>query len=187
MATAAPEFSSWFDNFTSSKLNSQSQGALQRRDFTRKTPFARVIMIAYNSWWFHTQHELLCVFHGDRREGSKLKTALKKTHLPKVGFSFSAAPSYRYLPPLRQYTTIRHRETRSAPDPTATRHRETYPRASPAAKYLSTEVIHCPRSAPRRRPFSAQQMQNVEIDMHNITTYNVKAERKTNSTNNSNP
>lgn len=73
-------------------------------------------MIAYNSWWFHTQHELLCVFHGDRREGSKLKTALKKTHLPKVGFSFSAAPSYRYLPPLRQYTTIRHRETRSRAD-----------------------------------------------------------------------
>lgn len=105
-------------------------------------------MIAYNSCWFHIQHELLCVFHGDRREGSKLKTALKKTHLPKVGFSFSAAPSYRYLPPLRQYTTIRHRETRSAPDPTATRHRETYPRASPAAKYLSTETVH---RHPRRR------------------------------------
>jgi hypothetical protein len=109
VATAAPEFSSWFDNFTSSKLNSQSQGALQRRDFTRKTPFARVIMIAYNSRWLHTQHELLCVFHGDRRESSKLKTALKKTRLPKAGFSFSAVPSYRYTHPLRQYIAIPQR------------------------------------------------------------------------------
>lgn len=142
-------------------------------------------MIAYNSWWFHTQHELLCVFHGDRREGSKLKTALKKTHLPKVGFSFSAAPSYRYLPPLRQYTTIRHRETRSAPDPTATRHRETYPRASHQQNTCPQKLSTGPGGTQGDATPSPLCAEDVEIDMHNITTYNLRAERKTKSTRNS--
>jgi hypothetical protein len=139
-------------------------------------------MIAYNSWWFHTQHELLCVFHGDRREGSKLKTALKKTHLPKVGFSFSAAPSYRYLPPLRQYTTIRHRETRSAPDPTATQPPRLIHGPAPPQNTCPQKLSTGTQGDATPSPLCAE---DVEIDMHNITTYNLRAERKTKSTRNS--
>lgn len=124
------------------------------------------------------------VFHGDRRESSKLKTALRKRPVCPDGFSFSAAPSYRYMPPCTSTQRSNHAKRDPAPilEPRSLRDLSTVQRLR---KYLSTEVIHGPRSTPRRRPFSAQQMQNVEIDMHNITTYNLRAERKTKSTRNS--
>lgn len=55
------------------------------------------------------------VFHGARRESSKLKTALRKRPVCQDGFSFSAAPSYRYMPPCTSTQRSNHAKRDPAP------------------------------------------------------------------------
>ena len=106
------------------------------------------------------------VFHGDRRESSKLKTALRKRPVCPDGFSFSAAPSYRYMPPCTSTQRSNHAKRDPAPilEPRSLRDLST-------GRNVRNFVIH--RSYPRAEPLPlpARQLHYVKFDAHDKTHY----------------
>ena len=99
------------------------------------------------------------VFHGDRRESSKLKTALRKRPVCPDGFSFSAASSYRYIPPCTSTQRSNHAKRDPAP---ALQPRSLYHLSTGQLRRKILVHRNCPQ-APRRRNAVAPQRTTIAL------------------------